>query len=306
MKVTQLLLLGASIGVATASEKFEPNLKPINRRDAIPIPDVFMNAIQAVPVLRKRDLDELIHPASTLGGVVKRSFLGPRQWGCGAVGQISCPSSGSTPTPTRPPTSAGLSTSTGSTTFRLPTSHTKPSPICPTGYSPCSGSNTCCPAGVKCLPDKKCDSKCSATDVRCGTGCCKKGFTCNTSTSLCAGTGSGDVNDSDDSSSDSSSSRSIPNRPTISATTPRGPSAETGVGTSENTGNGGSGSSKSSGSSGGSSDGSSGGGSDGSSGGSFGGSSGGSSSGGVSLSGPRLVAGMGMAGAVALVGIALL
>ncbi|PUU82406.1 hypothetical protein B9Z19DRAFT_1075146 [Tuber borchii] len=344
MKVTSLIFLAASATVVAASDEFKPKL--INRRDAMPIPGVFMNAVQAAPALRKRQLGEPLELAEAPGKVQKRSLLETRQWGCETVGQINCSfegccnqgtvcgtyggqtgccpigktctgvgsckstetacGTGCCPSNAKCTTNAsgsaacdyGLSGSSSSMATSRPTatssslSLSSPTPsgsssggTCPNGYSPCVGTDSCCPAGVKCLPDKKCDATCSATDVRCGTGCCKDGFTCDTSTSICqegpgstnnddggsgtilplstttSGSGSGSKTDSPDSGSGS--------------TTLGGSTTQTGVAAG---GNGGSGSS----------------------------SFGTGSSSGVGSSGPRLIFGMGVAGIVAVVGVALL
>jgi len=87
MKVSPIILLAVT---AAASEELKPKVKLINRRDAMPIPDMFMNAVPAVPALRKRDLREPIYYAESPAGIVKRSLLEPRQWGCETVGQINC------------------------------------------------------------------------------------------------------------------------------------------------------------------------------------------------------------------------
>jgi len=93
MKVTSLIFLAASATAAAASDEFKPKVKLINRRDAMPIPGVFMNAVQAVPALRKRDVTGPFEPfelAEAPGKVQKRSLLETRQWGCETVGQINC------------------------------------------------------------------------------------------------------------------------------------------------------------------------------------------------------------------------
>ncbi|KAG0641313.1 hypothetical protein HOY80DRAFT_999481 [Tuber brumale] len=264
MRPTSIIpvLLGASVAAA-ASGEIQPKAKLIDRRDAIPIPDVFMNAVQAVPALRKRGLVPPTYYAATPERVGKRSLLEPRQWGCETVGQINCAfegccnvgticgvyggqtgccpigktctgvgscktgettcGSGCCPSnancTSNTDGSAACDYGTGSsstrtsmkltaTSTRSSTSTSTSSPgdtnLCPANYSPCADTDSCCPAGVKCLPDKKCDSKCSASDIRCGTGCCKSGFTCDTATSICQGSGSSD--DSGDSSSGDSGS----------------------------------------------------------------------------------------------------
>ncbi|CUS06994.1 unnamed protein product [Tuber aestivum] len=336
MKVTRFVLLGASVTVAAASHQFKPKAKPVDRRDAIPIPDVFINAAQLMPALRRRDLEEPIYYASVPEGIVKRS-LETRQWGCETVGQINCffqgccnvgtfcgtfggqtgccpigklcTGVGSCKTPETAcgsgccPSNAictsnadgsaacdygiGLSGSSSTRVSPVPTatsarSSSVPTSICPVGYSPCAGTDVCCPAGVKCLPNNKCDAKCSAIDVRCGTGCCTIGLTCDASTSICVGTGSGESIDSVDIGIGSSSSRRVfSSRSTtsftratstpdsgISVTTARS-NAESSVGAGGNTGGGNSGVI-------------------------------------VGSSGSRLVAGMGIAGVVAVVGVAFL
>ena len=152
---------------------------------------------------------------------------------------------------------------------------------CPNNYSPCDDSDSCCPAGVKCLPDKKCDATCSANDVRCGTGCCKDGFTCDTTASICR-EGSGSTNDDGGSGTSllpksttisGSGSGSKTDSPGSGSTTLGGSTAQTSIATN------GQGSS---------------------------GSLGTGSSSGVGSSGPRLIFGMGVAGIVAVVGVALL
>jgi len=85
MKVSPLIWL---VATAAASEEFKP--KVINRRDAMPIPDIFMNAVQAGPAFQKRDLQDPGYLAEAPSGIVKRSLLEPRQWGCETVGQINC------------------------------------------------------------------------------------------------------------------------------------------------------------------------------------------------------------------------
>lgn len=90
MKVTSLIFLAASATVVAASDEFKPKVKLINRRDAMPIPGVFMNAVQAVPALRKRDLGKPLELAEAPGKVQKRNLLEARQWGCETVGQINC------------------------------------------------------------------------------------------------------------------------------------------------------------------------------------------------------------------------
>ncbi|CAZ81796.1 unnamed protein product [Tuber melanosporum] len=334
MRPTSIILLGASVAVAAASGESQPKVKLINRRDAVPIPDVFMNAIQAVPALRKRELGPPTYYASAPEGVRKRSSLESRQWGCETVGQINCvfegccnvgticgvyggqtgccpigktctgvgscktgeticgsgccPSnasctsnadgsaacdygtgSSSTRTLMRPTaTSARLSSTSTSTS--LPGSGSE----CPAGYSPCADTDTCCPAGVKCLPNKKCDSKCSVSDIKCGTGCCKGGFTCDTATFICQGNGSDSSDDSGDSGSGTSSggTRSTVSFTRFTATANSGSSSGTTSRSSVPTGI--------------------------------------TASDGGANSGPRLIAGMGMAGiiagVVAIVGVALL
>jgi len=345
MKVTSLIFLAASATVVAASDEFKPKVKLINRRDAMPIPGVFMNAVQAVPALRKRDLGKPLELAEVPGKVQKRSLLETRQWGCETVGQINCSfegccnqgtvcgtyggqtgccpigktctgvgsckstetacGNGCCPSNASCTTNAGgsaacdygLSGSSSSMGTSKPTatssrSLSSPTPsgsssggTCPNNYSPCPGTDSCCPAGVKCLPDKKCDATCSATDVRCGTGCCKDGFTCDTSTSICQ-EGSGSTNNDDSDSGTTllpksttaagSGSGSKTDSLDSGSTTLGGSTAQTGVAAG---GNGGSGSS---------------------------GSSSGITPSGAGSSGPRLIFGMGVAGIVAVVGVALL
>lgn len=341
MKVTSLIFLAASATAAAASNEFKPKVKLINRRDAMPIPGVFMNAVQAVPALRKRDLGKPFELAEAPGKVQKRSLLETRQWGCETVGQINCSfegccnqgtvcgtyggqtgccpigktctgvgsckatetacGTGCCPSNASCTTNAGgsaacdyglgSSSSMGTSRPTATSSRSLSSPTptgsssggsCPNNYSPCPDSDSCCPAGVKCLPDKKCDATCSATDVRCGTGCCKDGFTCDTSTSICQ-EGGGSTNDTGDS---DSGSTLLPKSTTTSgsgggsktdspggSTTLGGSTAQTGVAVG---GSGGSGS------------------------------SGIGTASGVGSSGPRLIFGMGVAGIVAVVGVALL
>ena len=49
---------------------------------------------------------------------------------------------------------------------------------CDAGYSLCADFDGCCPNGVRCIPPKNCDIRCTADDPICGKGCCPKGFYC--------------------------------------------------------------------------------------------------------------------------------
>ncbi|CAG8498582.1 927_t:CDS:1, partial [Acaulospora morrowiae] len=49
---------------------------------------------------------------------------------------------------------------------------------CPSYYYLCANGVGCCPVGAACLPDYKCDVKCTSKDIPCGDGCCPSTQSC--------------------------------------------------------------------------------------------------------------------------------